>query len=133
MGEALLEPGAIASLTFGQLLRSLRRRRGLSLQRLSEATEIDVAYLSRLENGKKDNPTGPLLACIADALELEGADRFLFFCKALEAKYGPRYVFGPERQDFARRIYDAVLTVFRSGWRLLGQLPGWGGRAWKRP
>lgn len=121
--ERALDPETLPELTFGEVLRSLRRRKGWSIPRLSAETEIDVAYLSRLENGKKDNPTGPLLACIADALGLDGAERFFFFSKALEAKYGSTYVFGGRPRDETDRVFAAIASVFDYGRRLVGLLP----------
>lgn len=122
MSQEVLDRETLERMSFGELLRALRKRKGWSIQRLSDATEIDVAYLSRLENSKKDNPTGPLLACIADALGLDGAERFFFFSKALEAKYGSSFVFGLDRREDANRIYEAVATAFGYGRRLLGFL-----------
>ena len=122
MPQDVLDRDAIEQMTFGETLRALRKRKGWSIQRLSNETEIDVAYVSRLENGKKDNPTGPLLGCIADALGLDGAERFLFFCKALEAKYGRPYIFGREKEEDANRVYEAVQTAFGYGRRLFGSL-----------
>ena len=38
--------------SFGELLREVRARTGLTLRELAKATGIDAAYLSRIENGK---------------------------------------------------------------------------------
>ncbi len=123
MGREVITQDELMQISFGELLRRYRRRQGWSIPRLSEETGIGVAYLSRLENAKKDNPTGPLLGSIADALELGGAERFIFFCKALEAKYGAPYVFGKNRDD-SSRIFKAIAKVFDYGRALIRRLRG---------
>lgn len=44
----------------GLLLRKLRDNRGLSLRELGQLTEIDHAYIHRLETGEKESPSGDL-------------------------------------------------------------------------
>ncbi len=59
------------------------------------------------------------MACIADALGLEGAERFFLFCKALEAKYGRPFVFGANHREQANRVYEAVSIALDYGRRVL--------------
>ncbi len=42
---------------FGEYLKSLRKRKNLTLQQLEDLTGLTTAYLSMLENDKKDNPS----------------------------------------------------------------------------
>jgi ribosome-binding protein aMBF1 (putative translation factor) len=49
-------------------LKHDRERLGLSLAQVSERSGLDVAFLSRLENGKIGNPTLATLSRYADAL-----------------------------------------------------------------
>jgi DNA-binding Xre family transcriptional regulator len=50
------------------MLRERRKKAGLSLDAVSEASGIDKAYLSRLENGKVINPTFETLYRYAAAI-----------------------------------------------------------------
>ncbi len=54
---------------FGLAMQRLRRERGLSQEDLSGLTEIDRAYVGRLERGEA-NPTLLMLARIADAFDV---------------------------------------------------------------
>ena len=50
---------------FGQALRELRRRRGITQRMLAEAIGVTPAYLSALEHGRRGKPTFELLQRIA--------------------------------------------------------------------
>lgn len=54
---------------FGLAMQRLRRERGLSQEDLSGLSEIDRAYVGRLERGKA-NPTLLMLVRIAGALDV---------------------------------------------------------------
>jgi transcriptional regulator with XRE-family HTH domain len=54
---------------FGLSLQRLRRARGLSQESIAGLSEIDRAYVGRLERGEA-NPTLLMLARIAGALEI---------------------------------------------------------------
>ena len=66
------------NLTFGDYLQ--KRRSSLMVQRaLADKIGITVAYLSDVENGRRDPPPYDKLLLIADALGFKGEDRQLFF------------------------------------------------------
>ena len=48
-----------------------RKQRGMSLEELSEKTGLSKAYLSRLENGGRINPSLIILERIANVLQVE--------------------------------------------------------------
>lgn len=50
-------------------LKSIRKKRNMSIAKLSEKTGITSAYISMLENGKKHNPSLDILKRIAEALD----------------------------------------------------------------
>ncbi|KGD95621.1 MULTISPECIES: helix-turn-helix transcriptional regulator [Rhizobium/Agrobacterium group] len=50
---------------FGQALRELRRRKGVTQRDLAEAIGVTPAYLSALEHGRRGRPTFELLQRIA--------------------------------------------------------------------
>ena len=55
---------------FGALLKAHRRRKGLTLVKLSEASGIDDGNLSRIERGARKPPKLPLLLKIMEKLEI---------------------------------------------------------------
>ena len=65
-----------------QALKRDRQRRGLSIGDVAERSGLDRAVVSRLENGKQDNPTVATLMRYAAAI----GKRFLWSYEALPAK-----------------------------------------------
>ena len=54
---------------FGDRLRELRKGKGLSLDRLAEATGSSKSYLWELENREVPRPSGEKLSALARALD----------------------------------------------------------------
>ena len=54
---------------FGQVVKSVRERQGMSQEKLAELAEIDRTYVSMIERGKK-HPTLKVASRIADALNM---------------------------------------------------------------
>jgi DNA-binding XRE family transcriptional regulator len=65
-----------------QALKQDRKRRGLSLAEVAERSGLDRAVVSRLENGKQDNPTVATLMRYAAAL----GKRFLWSYEDMPTK-----------------------------------------------
>lgn len=55
---------------FGPWLRQVRQSRGMSLRELAAKADLSTSYLSDLENGRRGAPTAPVLARLADALDV---------------------------------------------------------------
>jgi transcriptional regulator with XRE-family HTH domain len=53
----------------GFLLRNLREQRGLSLRELARLSEVDHAYIYRLEAGAKESPSDEVLTKLMRALK----------------------------------------------------------------
>ncbi len=66
---------------FGQLLKSLRERRGVSQSRLAERAEFDHSYVSRLEGGAR-MPTRDAVDRLGDAMELSEGERDMLLAAA---------------------------------------------------
>src|SRR4051794_31750645 len=60
------EQGAMA--TFGEKIRDLRKRAGLTLEQLAERTESSKSYIWELENKNPPRPSAEKIARIAVAL-----------------------------------------------------------------
>jgi transcriptional regulator with XRE-family HTH domain len=56
------------------MLRRLREERGLSLRELGQITDIDHAYIYRLEIGAKESPSAEILAKLIRGLKANRRD-----------------------------------------------------------
>src|SRR3954454_13403863 len=65
---------------FGDLLRTLRKRAGMTQEELAERAGLSRDAISALERGRRNRPHPPTMAAIIDALGLSEADQ-----KALRA------------------------------------------------
>ena len=54
---------------FGAAIRSIRKQRGLTIEALAEAANLDSTYLARVERAEQ-NPSLSVVGKIADALDL---------------------------------------------------------------
>lgn len=92
---------------FRQLLRQIRRERGLSQSKLAADCGVSRSYLTRLEKGSRNPPSKPILERIAEALELgEVEQRELF----VSAGYSPPQVSSPQIED-ALSMLTAVQNI----------------------
>jgi transcriptional regulator with XRE-family HTH domain len=55
---------------FGEKLRELRRRKGVTLKQMAGALELSPAYLSALEHGHRGRPTPALVVQICEYFHL---------------------------------------------------------------
>jgi len=53
---------------FGERIRELREKRGLTREALAEKTDVSAVYIKKLEAGERTSPSLPALASIARAL-----------------------------------------------------------------
>ena len=58
------------------LIRNVRKKKNISLYKLSKLTELSYSYLSELENNKVFNPSLKIIYKIATALEVKVDDLF---------------------------------------------------------
>jgi DNA-binding Xre family transcriptional regulator len=66
--EPLAHGEFLSLMEFAGAIRTIRKRLGMSLSEVSEASGIDKAALSRLETGQIENPTYGTLERVANAL-----------------------------------------------------------------
>jgi transcriptional regulator with XRE-family HTH domain len=69
-------------MTFGELLRSLRRAKKLSQRALAERVGLNFTYLSKIENGRLDFAGYPSEETILKLAEALGADADALLLKA---------------------------------------------------
>ena len=92
---------------FGEAVRRLRARKGVSQKEMAEALNVSPSYLSALEHGKRGLPTFDLLQRIAGYFNIiwdEAEELFL-----LARSSDPRVVIDtsglpPEYTEFANRL-----------------------------
>ena len=54
---------------YSNKLKEFRLEKGLTLQKLSDLTNISTGYLCHLENGTRDNPSREVMEKISKALD----------------------------------------------------------------
>lgn len=59
---------------FGEYLRSLRKRRDMSLRELAAASGVSNAYISQIETGQRGVPSPSVIRQLADALNVPYLD-----------------------------------------------------------
>ena len=69
------DPGQIGASAVANSIKTLRRRREMTLEKLAELTSMDKGYLSRIERGQKSPSVGTLLK-IAEALGVQVSQLF---------------------------------------------------------
>ncbi len=62
---------------FGQRVRDLRKKKGLTQEQLAEMAKIDYSYLNAIEAGRK-NPSLKRIAKLARVLEISLPEFFSF-------------------------------------------------------
>jgi tetratricopeptide (TPR) repeat protein/transcriptional regulator with XRE-family HTH domain len=113
------------SVTFGELLRQLRKTAGLSIEDLAERAELGEHTISDLELGKAKSPREKTVTKLARGLRLEGSvkDRFVAVARGVPVTEGlpvisaktpprtlPRYVasFTGRESELARLASEAA-------------------------
>ncbi|MBY5840293.1 helix-turn-helix transcriptional regulator [Rhizobium leguminosarum] len=99
---------------FGEAVRRLRARKGVSQKEMAEALNVSPAYLSALEHGKRGLPTFDLLQRIAGYFNIiwdEAEELFL-----LARSSDPRVVIDtsglpPEYTEFANRLARRIRSL----------------------
>ncbi len=64
----------INSLTFGEYLKQLRLKKGLTLNRLAKLAGLSPSYLSRIERGERNIPNARFLNSLAPHLSLSSQE-----------------------------------------------------------
>jgi HTH-type transcriptional regulator, competence development regulator len=68
--------------TFGEMLKSFRKRAKLSQRSLADMTGIDKSYISRLESGEREVTSRSLAMQLANALVLSAEETDLWLISA---------------------------------------------------
>ncbi|GIF05091.1 helix-turn-helix transcriptional regulator [Actinoplanes siamensis] len=105
-----------------------RRAKGLRREELAELSGISVDYLVRLEQGRFTSPSEQVVAALARALQLSGAERnHLYRLAGLHAPGAAEITdhVSASVQRVVRRLDDAAVAIFAADWQLLWWNRGW--------
>lgn len=58
-------------MNFGEYIKKMRNKKGLSSRELARRAGVSQAYLSQLETGKNNNPTAEIISKISKALDVD--------------------------------------------------------------
>ncbi len=58
----------------GELIKKVRKEKGMTQKQLAAKAEISFSMISKLESGERKNPTNDILTKIADALGVSKAE-----------------------------------------------------------
>ena len=76
----------------GVWLKGLRDERGLSLRELAQRSEVDHAYIYRLETGAKEAPSGDVISKLIPALDASPRDAEILKLLANQQSIDPELV-----------------------------------------
>ena len=76
----------------GLMLQHLRQKRGLTLRELSQLTDVDHAYIFRLETGAKERPSGEVLSKLIRGLRAGNREASMLHYLAEHTKTAPALV-----------------------------------------
>lgn len=58
----------------GELIKKVRKEKGMTQKQLADKAEISFSMISKLESGERKNPTNEILTKLANALEVSKAE-----------------------------------------------------------
>jgi transcriptional regulator with XRE-family HTH domain len=100
----------------GVALKKLRERRGLSLREVGDFSQVDHAYVYRLESGEKANPSLVMMEKLLKVLKPGERDAALVLWLAGHAEADPRLVeFVLEDPTISIEIFSAAAGVRHRG------------------
>ena len=104
-----------------------RRALGLRREELAELAGISVDYVVRLEQQRSTTPSAEVVAALARALQLTGAERdHLYRLAGLAPPDGEiSDHLQPGLQRLLNRLGDAAAAVFAADWQLIWWNRGW--------
>ena len=105
-----------------------RRAVGLRREELAGLAGVSVDYVVRLEQGRATTPSAQVVAALARALQLSGAERDHLYRLAGLQPPGDQLIsdhIPPGVQRVLTRLGETPAATFAADWRLLWWNPGW--------
>lgn len=104
--------------TFGQVLRELRRSKGISQRGLAGKAGVDFSYISKIENDRLPPPAADTIVKICDALEVS-PDKLLTLSGKIPSELRDTIGSSPAAMQFIRSAQSMGLT--EGEWKELTQ------------
>ena len=95
--------------SFGEILRELRRSRGVSQRELAEKVGVDFSYISKVENDRLPPPAADTIVRICDVLGVRPND-LLALTGKMPTDVKEMLSASPAAQQFVRQAQEMKLT-----------------------
>jgi len=104
-------------MNFGNFLKEAREAKGLSFRQLEQETDIDHAYIWRLEQSDNTNPSENIVQVLAKSLGLTERQNHIFILLAEREIPDPLYELMIEKSDVDWDSFLSVATMSNRGKR----------------
>jgi len=95
--------------TFGQVLREMRRAKGVSQRELAKKVSVDFSYISKLENDRTQPPAADTIVKICNVLDVS-PDELLTLTGKMPSDIKEMFNSKPEAMKFIRTAKSLDLT-----------------------
>lgn len=103
---------------FGQVLRRIRREKGVSQRSLAEGVGVDFSYISKVENGRLPPPAADTVEAICRFLDIP-SEHLLALSGKVPSRVAEMLGTSPAAQTFMQKAKKYNITD--SEWGELGQ------------
>jgi len=91
------------AVTFGEEVRELRKRAGLSQRDLADRVGIDFTYLSKIENNKADPPSEDVIRKLAEELNSD-PHHLIVLAGKMPSDFARTLAENPDALQYLRRL-----------------------------
>jgi len=95
--------------TFGELLRNIRRSKGISQRELASKVSVDFSYISKLENDRLPPPAANTIVKICEVLDVQ-PEALLSITGKLPSEIKELIGSNPRALQFLRKAYAMNLV-----------------------
>lgn len=99
-------------MAFGEEIRELRKRAGLSQRDLADRVGIDFTYLSKIENNKADPPSEEVIRKLAKELKSD-PHHLIVLAGKMPSDFARTLAENPEALQYLRRLAQRRVTKCR--------------------
>lgn len=95
--------------TFGQTLKEIRRKKGVTQRELAAAVGVDFSYISKIENDRMPPPAADTIVKICEMLDVP-PDNLLAMTGKMPTQIKEAISENPAAQQFLREAQNMTLT-----------------------
>ena len=96
-------------ITFGRILKEIRKTKAISQRDLADKIDVDFSYISKIENDRLPPPSAELIKKISAALEVSG-DVLWAYSGKLDSELTSMLTSSPEAIKFMNQVRDMNLS-----------------------